>query len=358
MVENLNIIEPTLTGEAGHCFSFVSSLVQVAGNTSLKVWCGRPAKVLFTENVQVNNFFMRKVRRFQALWLYRKLLRSREKIFVSTADRTDLLLLDWAAHGRIASRSVYLYVHWFRPSLSKRAQLAKMARRQPEIVILTPTASVCEEFRSAGFSKTKLVPYPITPCENAACLEQKHKFRHLLFAGAARQDKGFSSVVNLVQLLEKDGANLPIVLQTSAEHYDKYDETTRKDIRRLESCRYPFIRRITETLPQSGYQELFAGAICLQLYSRSDFRDRISGVTLDALSAGSPVITLSETWMARVVSQYDAGLVIETTEPEKVYRAVMQVRDRYEQYRDNALKAGRELQTKNSAEHLFQELSL
>jgi glycosyltransferase involved in cell wall biosynthesis len=357
MAERLHIIEPTLTGEAGHCLSFVSSLVSAAGDEPLTVWCGRSADVTFPGTVRVNRFFLRKIRRLQAWWLYRKLLKGHERIFVATAGRTDLLLLDLAATGRIAPGRVYVYIHWFRPSPGKRAQLEKLARRQPEIVILAPTASVCEELRALGFGHTRLVPYPITPCEADVCAAPDQGFSHLLFAGAARQDKGFPAVVDLVELLHARGASIPVTLQTSAEHYDKYDDATRQAMGRLEECAYPHVVRVAETLSQAGYQRLFAGAICLQLYSQQDFRDRISGVTLDALTNGSPVITLSDTWMARIVARYDAGLVIDTTEPESVYRAVTQVMENYERYRDNALKAGRELQMHNSAEHLFRKLA-
>lgn len=357
MADNLNIIEPTLTGEAGHCFSFISSLINAAGDAPLTIWCGRGADVTFPGTVRVNRFFLRKIRRLQALWLYRKLLRGHERIFVSTAGRTDLMLLDLAARGRIAPGRVYAYIHWFRPSRSKRAQLEKLARRQPDIVILAPTASVCEELRTVGFSHTKLVPYPITPCESDVHATADQGFSHLLFAGAARQDKGFPAVVNLVELLHTLEAAIPITMQTSAEHYDKYDDATRQAIGRLERCRYPHVRCVGETLSQADYQGLFVGAICLQLYSQQDFRDRISGVTLDALTGGSPVITLSDTWMARIVAKYGAGLVIDTTEPKSVYQAVTQVLEDYGRYRDNALKAGRELQMQNSAEHLLHELA-
>lgn len=357
MPDRLHIIEPTLTGEAGHCFSFISSLINAAGNESLIVWCGRSAHVAFPETVRVNRFFIRKIRRLQALWLYRKLLKEHERIFVATAGRTDLMLLDLAAPGRIAPGRVYVYIHWFRPSRYKRAQLAKLARRQPEIVVLAPTASLCEELSAVGFSHTRLAPYPITPCETEDRAGADQRFSHLLFAGASRQDKGFSAVVDLVELLHARGASIPLTLQTSAEHYDKYDNATRQAIRRLQGCAYPHVRRVAETLSQASYQRLFAGAICLQLYSQKDFQDRISGVTLDALTNGSPVITLADTWMAGVVGRYDAGLVIDTSKPENVYQAVMQVLESYGRYQDNALRAGRELQMNNNAAHLLRELS-
>ena len=65
------------------------------------------------------------------------------------------------------------------------------------------------------------------------------------------------------------------------------------------------------TLTGDAYSAMFRGAICLQPYSRQDFADRVSGVTLDAFVAGAPVVALSGTWIARMVQRFKAGEVIE-----------------------------------------------
>lgn len=357
MTFSLNVIEPTLTGQAGHCFSFIDSLCSAAGSPPLTLWCGRNASISLPAHVSIKRFFYRKIRRIQALWLYRKLLRSGERIFISTAGRTDLMLLNLASLTRIPAQQVFLYVHWFKSSDSKFRQLAKLAKSQPNLVILTPSATVREEFLKAGFVNTQIVPYPITPCKQPLHAVESNQFRHLLFAGAARKDKGFSSVVDLVQLLTAEKSNIPVTMQTSAEHYDKLDEVTRNDIARLEACNYPWLQKYSETLPQPEYLELFQGSICIQLYSQQDFADRISGVTLDALSAGSPIVTLSGTWMARVVDEFKAGIVLDFPETGLVHDAVKTIKQDYGTYQQNALKAGYELQLRHSAGHLMQVLT-
>ena len=108
--------------------------------------------------------------------------------------------------------------------------------------------------------------------------------------GSARQDKGFSHVVDPLAYLHKQGIKVPVVMQISGEHYRKYDAATLADIQRLKAIAYPQLQLRPETLNPDQYARLFAGAICLQLYNPSDFSDRVSGVTLDAFSAGSPVV--------------------------------------------------------------------
>jgi len=352
----IHVIEPTLESETGHCYSFIYSLCAAAQGYPLRLWIGKKARVGFTRaGVQVENYFSRRVRRLQAFFLYRKLLREEGRIFVATAGRTDLFLLGGAARGHIPPGKVYLFFHWFRDSVQKRNYLVRVAKRQKNLIILGSTESVVDIFRACGFENTKVVPYPVTPLA-AGEVGPAVQFGHLLFAGAARTDKGFGKVVDLLELLARLGKSIPVKIQGSAKHYGKYESRIREDLHRLTKVNYPYLEMLTDTLTESAYQALFSGGVCIQPYDVKEFADRVSGVTLDALSAGCPVVTLKGTWMARVVENSCAGVVIEEARPEALLAAVEKVISDYPRYRLNAYEAGRALQTENSAGHLFKVL--
>lgn len=307
----------------------------------------------FARNVKVHPFFRRRIRRIQEWRLLRRLLREPGRIFVSTAGRTDLVLLDLAARGRIPPGKVVLYVHWFRGTPGKARQLARLAARQPEIAILGPTESVCAVFRKAGFADVRQVPYPIAQEDGEAV----PGFRHVLCAGAARSDKGIAEVVDFVALLAQSGSDLPVRLQTSAQHYEKTDAATAASLRRLEAIGYPHLARVPDTLAPAEYRAQFRGAVCLQLYDREDFADRVSGVTLDALGEGAPIVTLAGTWMARVVEEFGAGIALPAPAPEAVRDAVARLRAGYADYHRRAWAAGRELRKRHEAGRLFREVT-
>src|SRR5205823_10997515 len=131
-------------------------------------------------------------------FLLRRLLRAPEPIVVTTARRSDLALVSLAASGRVPPDRVFLYFHWFRESARKLSFLRRMAARQPDIVILGTTDTVIDAFRRGGFANVVPLPYPApAPAGESAAVP----FRRLLYAGAARQDKGLGIVVDLVQLL-------------------------------------------------------------------------------------------------------------------------------------------------------------
>lgn len=355
----VNIVEPTLEGEAGHCRSFLLSLCH-AGNfrkVSFRVYGGRGASLPGSvgERCEVVPYFSRHLRRLQAFLLYRKLLEGAGRIFVSTAGRTDMVLLDLAAKGEIPPGKVFLYFHWLRPSPRKLTFFRRFAVSHPGVTVLGPTEAVIGPFRECGFRDARIVPYPITPSAPEAP-GSGGAFRHVLYAGAARRDKGFPRVVDLVCRMAETGVEIPVTVQSSPDHYEKYDEGIRADLERLRKVSPPWLRIFPDTLGGEEYLEMFDGAIVLQLYAREEFADRVSGVTLDAFSEGAPVIATAGTWMARAIGRFGAGVAIEELNPDALLAAVEAVRDEYPRYRRNALDAGRALQEEHSGGHLLEAL--
>ncbi|HEY7585014.1 MAG TPA: hypothetical protein VH866_00730 [Candidatus Deferrimicrobiaceae bacterium] len=353
----LHIVEPTLESEAGHCHSFVESFCGGRGESgcALILYAGRGAKLprLEEAGVRVFPYFRRRLRRFQAVRLYRRLLREPGRIFLPTATRIDLALLSLAAGGILPPKKAILYFHWFRPDGKKRAFLARMARRQPNVFVLGPTDSVVRVFRECGFEHALTAPYPITPSLPDGPPEDAG-FKHLLFAGAARIDKGFPDVVNLVACMMERNKALPISIQASPDHYGRLESRVLAEIDRLGRIGYSRMALRRETLTSGEYMEQFRGAICLQLYDPADFADRVSGVALDALSSGCPIVTLAGTWMGRVAERFEAGKVVGAAEPGRVLAAVEEIVGDYARYRRNALRAGAALQQEFNAGRLFE----
>ena len=350
--DRLHVVEPTLQSDVGHCLSFASSLCQAAAGRPVTLWIGRGGPLPdFPPWVTVERHFLRRLRRPQALLLYRRLLATPGRVLVATAGRLDLLLLGWAAGGRaIPAGKVHLFFHWFRDSPSKRRTLRAVAERQPGLTLLGPTPSVVGIFRACGVTRAEVVPYPITP---SAPPIAPTPFRHVLFAGAPRQDKGFGRFVDLVEALSRSAPRLPVALQRDLTGASRYEEATRRDLARLDAIRYPALTTLPEPLPAAGYAAQFQGAICVQPYVPEEFADRVSGVTLDALSAGSPVVALAGTWTARAVERFGAGVVAADAGPEALAAAVREVVARHAELSALARAAGLALRDENDAGRLY-----
>ena len=356
-METIHVVEPTLVSETGHCYSFINSLCQASRDVHLNLWVNRAASVSFNNtNVQITQHFNRRIRRLQCYFLYKKLLRSTGKLFISTASISDLMLLNWAARGRVERNKAYLYFHWLNMSEQKFSYLKNLAQSQPNFILLAPTPTIVKVFVEAGFDNAHIIPYPIST-QNLANVVEHKEFSGLLYAGAARQDKGISHVVDFLEYMNNLGLKIPFKLQNSANHHGEYDAATKADMQRLDKLNYPYLQCVSETLDVKQYANQFAGMICIQLYDSILFADRISGVTLDALSAGCPIVTTAGSWIARMVQRFDAGVVVDSAAPQSVLAAIETIVAHYAQYQQNASEAGVVLQHENNAEILYKALA-
>jgi len=342
----LNIIEPTLNSYTGHCYSLVEAIAQAAPVESVRIWAGKESGAFWKAKGEIKPYFSRSMRRMQSYFLFRRLLGEPGKLLLSTAGTTDLVLLNWAAKGKIPPDKVYLYVHWLGAKAAKAKQLAIIARRQPYLEILCSTESTTAFFKALGF-RAKTVAYPRASQELLTL--PSHTFDHLLFAGAARIDKGFDRIADLVEELAKNNVSWPFWIQTSASHQARHGADVLFQIERLKRSNYANQKLIGDTLSPHDYRALYKGAISVQPYSVDDFQDRVSGVTLDALTAGCPVVVTANTWLARVVLEHNAGVATGDLSPKGLLKAVNDIMRDFPGYSQRASRAGQILQSEHSA---------
>jgi len=348
----LHIVEPTLTGDAGHCHSLIRALAGAAApRADLTVWAGAQAASFWHGPGRLAPIFHRRWRRLQAFWLVRRLLRQPGRILVATAGTADLVIADWAARGVIPPHKLFLFVHWLNAKPSKARRLAAIAQRQPHVEILAPSPSVADFFRQCGFKAT-VVPYPLE-AQAAPAAVANPVFKHLLVAGAARLDKGFAGVVDLVAEMQQRGLDWPIIVQTSVEQRHLHDQALGLQLARLRAVGYAALRTADQAMDPAAYRALFDGAIVVQPYRAQDFQDRISGVTLDALGAGCPVVVTAGTWAARLVQRFDAGIATADLSADGLLLAITPIRQDFARYAGNAQQAAASVRAEHSAQGLI-----
>lgn len=348
----INVVEPTLASEAGHCAALFRGLRAAAPGLRFRVWIDRRARLPgWTDaGTQLEPVFHRRWRKLQALLLYRRLLRSGEPLLVPTATYFDLRALDLAAGGPLPPHRAFLYFHKLRMSADRARALARLAQRQPALELFGTSEEIVARLREAGFTQVQRV-LPVLAAGSGmpgATEGAPPAFRTLLSAGAARADKGFTHIVDLVECMAARGSHLPIAVQTSGDHYGRHDERTQADLARLRACRYAGLTLIDATLDGGQYAALFPGTVCLQPYERAEYADKMSAVTFDALRAGSPVITVAGTTMADIVTQSGAGIVIEAATAQALLAASEAAVGRFGELQARALAAGRAYDPGNS----------
>lgn len=343
----MHIVDSTLKDQTGHAFSFLKALLEhIDWKEECCIWADRKINVSFEPGIQVKAHFYRRIRRLQTLKLFFQWKKIKERVFIPSCTRTDLLLLD-TLMSSMHLENWYLYFHWFNTSSKKEAFLKKFAAKHTEVRILTPTQSTYEIFLRAGFKHVHLVPYPIvTPV-----LEQKVlPFKHVLYAGAARVDKGFPHAVALARIIRDQNLDCPMKIQASAPHSGQQAQLIEM-VEELKNMTVDHIHVIDETLDRDKYVELYQGAITLNLYNCSAFSDRVSGVALDSFLNGAPIISSKGTWIANQVKRFGAGIVVESLNPDEVYRAILNIREAYSAYQEKAFLAAETLSEEHNPKH-------
>lgn len=346
----VHVVEPTLEGVSGHALNVVKSLCVSGEGLPFHLWVGRAAVLPDLEGVvsAVHPYFRRRLRKLQAWLLYRRLLRQPGRIVVTTAGTLDLYALDWAASTPIPPRKVFLYFHQVRRLGDRKlARFRALAAKQPHLTLMGTTAAIEQIFRDCGFANTLTLSLP-PGIDTEAFPSDPAPFRHLLYAGAARADKGFGAVVDLVAHLAAIGATVPITVQTCGDHYGRHDSATRAHIDRLQAMAYPALTLLPDPLMPREYAALFPGGISLQPYQRAEYAAKMSAITLDSLSAGCPVVTVAGTSMAALVGRFGAGAVVADTHPDVLWAACETLLADYPDYQEHARRAGEQIRRENS----------
>lgn len=349
----LHIIEPTLANHAGHCHGYVQSLLranQMIG-FDLHLWLAWQGRQLFSkEAVTLHPYFSKRFRKVQKWLCYRQLLKQGKALFIPTAGRLDLIVLDMLSNKANPTGPVFLHFHQFTKTPKKLALLKKLSNKHPEWVMMAPTAGLAQIFIDSGFKHVECVPCPgyDSPIQSDKNITP---LNHVLYAGAARSDKGFPVVVDWLAWLTTNASDIPVHLQISPPYSGRYDKRCQHALAKLQQLNYNALTIYQETLSPKAYQTLYQGALCLLPYDAHAYRDKVSGIALDAFLSGSPVVTLAGTWMAQQVQRFHAGIVVDNTQPDTLQNAIKTIFAHQAKYQQAAIEAGIILRQEHDPKH-------
>lgn len=339
----LNLIEPTLYDQTGHSFSYVQSLIKANTDFRIRVWLDRRGqKLLDGLSCTARPFFFRPLRQLQKVFLYRKLLAQPCAIFIGTSELWDLRILAYLSGKTRVKATVFLHFHQFRRTPKKLSILRRVATKTFNFHILAPTDKLLKVFKQHGFINYAVIPCP-TYLPNLLKDQTPAQFKKVLYAGAARKDKGFPRVVQLIQYLRARHNNMVFEIQISPPSSQRYDNATQIALSQLQALPSMNLILHRETLGQERYLRLFRNSICLLLYDHKEYKDKFSGVTLDAFYAGCPIITAKNTWMGDVAERYGAGIALASYEIVNIQRAIETIISNYATYHANAKQAAQQL---------------
>ena len=309
----LTVIESNLFGEHGHYAEFVRSLASCTSpEDEMIVLCDEalPDSVLSdAPRVRVERTFRLVGRQREERRVLRECLERREPFLLLTARHTDVLRLEGAARATgIDPSHARLYFHWRESGPVERLAIAACMRVRRHARAIAPTEVTASFLRRTGWRNVECIPYPVRAMERDA---SPSTFRHLLVAGAVRMNKGIEHVAGALPMLAARAPCPPVLVQTTGKR--RGGVSGRRESAALASlgaCGYPQLRMDPQAPDARTYAQRFRGAVTLTPYDPAKFADNVSGIALDALLHGSPVVATAGTWQAGLVERFGAGRVM------------------------------------------------
>ncbi len=144
--------------------------------------------------------------------------------------------------------------------------------------------------------------------------------------GNARDEKGILELFDAALILEQRGdVELELILQVNDPNPD-----IAPAVERFIGAPPANTRLILEPLSSEAYAHLLASAdIVATPYWRSIYEARTSGVFLEAVAAGKPVVCTADTWMADELAHAGAGIVTADQDPAALAGALAEACARF-----------------------------
>ena len=230
------------------------------------------------------------------------------------------------------------------------AETLRKVLLEDRLVLTVPTIEMQREIQEAARLALPVAPMPSTTfddIEAESALQQSELLLldntaranfSVLFPSLMRKPKGYDLSIAVIRLLGKK--------QTDASYqctlrYIPLEGTPSKLISIARRARG--LANIVEGVLQSDeFKRMIKGADIIVLpYQPSEFSNRTSGILIDALLCGVPLVVQEGTWLGNLVRTYDCGALPETASPEAYIKAIESVAANHHQYRKNVISAGR-----------------
>ena len=345
----LRVIEPNLIGPSGHYAEFVRALASRADGSFTKIEVvASPRAAGFLESLSgevpvvpivMPSGVLAETRAIRAS------LNEGRQTLVLTASASHVLLAEiTCTFDPKLLNHLSFFVHWPLAKPSERLGLALGRRARANASFIVPTRGVRDALRAADCEHVTQVAYPATRALGAP---MRTPFRHLLMAGAARINKGLDVVAELAEILAREQGSTdrawPLLVQVSPKHIDRHGSREDATVARLLAAKYSGLVADPSAPDRSAYADRFRGALVLAPYERAKFANGVSGVVLDALLHGAPVVATEGTWAGDVVARFDAGIAIRERTGAQLSTAVARILARWDRYAQNAAVASEAL---------------
>ncbi|MGE5189699.1 MAG: glycosyltransferase [Gemmatimonadota bacterium] len=358
-MKTLRIIEPNLRHPAHHYAEFVRALGarRPASDGPIEVLAHPDADRLLASMPGVAA--VTDPPRMDAPWAeWRAIARAvhgRDRFLVLTADARHALAVHLLSAGAPAAPvHARLYFHWIERRPLRLAMLRAATRARRHALAVASTEGIANAMRAFGWRRVVHAPYPALPPDAPPA---PVPFARVLMAGAARMNKGLDLVAALAQRWAGTGRTTPLFVQASMKHAARHGRREAAAVQALLSSGCPGLVADAGAPDRAGYTGRFRGALVIAPYERDHFAEAVSGVVLDALLHGAPVVATAGTWPGRQVERLGAGVLLRERTVDALESAIDAVQRDWDAYSARACAAARIVAAEHDPANLLRVLT-
>jgi glycosyltransferase involved in cell wall biosynthesis len=225
----------------------------------------------------------------------------------------------------------------------------KLLQSNPRLNVTVSTAELQRELSMRLGLKLPLAPHPSPTFADEDYLalrvkppRQQHDRFRVVFPGMLRRDKGYHMTVEAVRELVKD-AGIDCYVRALAA------DDTPPELVNMAGTLGNRAHIIQGELTRIGFVDfLRQGDVAVIPYTVKAFARRTSGLLVDALYCGMPVVAIRGSWLGNRVEETGAGIVVADEDPAGIADAVQAIRGDMATYRRLAILAGARWYQSNS----------
>lgn len=358
MDNRLLIIEPNLRSFNNHYAEFVRAIGLRADGTAIAVTAHPDADKILESmaGVAVNRDEPR-VGRLAAEWrIIIRSVRQQISFLVLTADSRHGAAVSVASlFTGFSPERASLYFHKTPSGLRDKLFSLLATRARSHALAFAPTETIAASLQRDGWRHVHYVPYPaLAPAETPLPVT----FRQVMMAGIARLNKGLDLIVALARRWRSQRRSIPLFVQISKKHVVRHGHREDSLVKELIESGYEGLIVDEEAPDRDEYVKRFRGALVLAPYERERFAEAVSGIVLDALLHGAPVIATQGTWAGWQVERFSAGVTIKERTPEALATAIDKVLSDWTVHSEHACEAARHLAHEHDPRHLLAAVCL
>ena len=248
-----------------------------------------------------------------------------------------------------------LFFHWSEDAAHQRLAMALARAVRRQATALAPTSTTASFLRAAGWRNVRQVAYPARAPKSLP--ELLPEPTRLLVAGAARRNKGIHLIADLADRYASERPETPMLVQSTGKRAGRHGAAEHAPLEQLERCGWQGLQLDASAPNRDEYARRFEGALVLTPYDPVHFRDNVSGIALDALLHGAPIIATSGTWQARLIERFGCGVCMKAWDVESLRTSIQQAVIRWNDISKAAHHAAVELAAEHDPRHVVDAIA-